>query len=100
MQGREIELDKLIMRNETTIAVGNVKVNARGDELGPGGTILKRNDAPVRSDSVPHVQSKVAVAVPQPIVPPVVKEELNEDDTKPKQKQNAIKSLATSDKKD
>ena len=33
MQGKEIELDKLIMRNETVLAVGNAKVNARGDEI-------------------------------------------------------------------
>lgn len=44
MQGKEIELDKLIMRNETTLAVGNARVNARGDELGPGGKIIKRRE--------------------------------------------------------
>ena len=42
--GTPVELDKLIMRNETTVAVGNVRVNARGDELGPGGKIIKRKD--------------------------------------------------------
>lgn len=44
MQGKEVELDKLIMRNETTLAVGNVKVNARGDELGPGGKIIRKRE--------------------------------------------------------
>lgn len=44
MQGKDIELDKLIMRNETVLAVGNAKVNARGDELGPGGKIIRKRE--------------------------------------------------------
>lgn len=42
MQGKEIDIDKLRQRNETTLAVGNAKVNARGDVLGPGGQIIKK----------------------------------------------------------
>lgn len=43
-QGKMIDLDSLILSNEKTIAVGNMNINARGDELGPGGKILaKRN---------------------------------------------------------
>ena len=44
MQGKEIDLDKLRMRNEMTIAVGNARVNARGDDLGPGGKIIKKRE--------------------------------------------------------
>ena len=44
MQGKEIDLDKLRMRNEMTVAVGNARVNARGDELGPGGKIIKKRE--------------------------------------------------------
>jgi hypothetical protein len=44
MQGKEIDLDKLRMRNEMTVAVGNSRVNARGDELGPGGKIIKKRE--------------------------------------------------------
>jgi hypothetical protein len=53
MQGKTIELDKLVMRNETVVAVGNARVNARGDELGPGGKIIKKtvDVAPVRVDA-------------------------------------------------
>lgn len=39
-QGKAVDLDGLILVNEKTIAVGNMGVNARGDELGPGGTIV------------------------------------------------------------
>ncbi len=44
MQGKEIDLDKLRMKNELTLAVGNVKMNARGDELGPGGKIIRKRE--------------------------------------------------------
>jgi len=43
-QGKNIDLDSIILSNEKTIAVGNMNVNARGDELGPGGKVsTKRN---------------------------------------------------------
>lgn len=44
MQGREVDLDKLRNKNETTLAVGNARVNARGDEIGPGGKIIKKRE--------------------------------------------------------
>jgi len=44
MQGREIDMNKLINLNETTPAVGNMKVNARGDELGAGGKIIRKRE--------------------------------------------------------
>jgi len=44
MQGKEIDLDQLRIRNEMTLAVGNARVNARGDEIGPGGKIVKKRE--------------------------------------------------------
>jgi hypothetical protein len=44
MQVKEIDLDKLRIKNETVIAVGNAKMNARGDELGPGGKIVRKRE--------------------------------------------------------
>lgn len=43
-QGKMINMDTLRVRNEETIAVGNMKTNARGDELGPGGVVVKTRD--------------------------------------------------------
>lgn len=37
--GKQINIDALIAQNENTIAIGNMKVNARGDQLGAGGKI-------------------------------------------------------------
>jgi hypothetical protein len=44
MRGREVDFEKLSLRNETTPAVGNMRVNARGDELGAGGKIIKTRE--------------------------------------------------------
>jgi hypothetical protein len=44
MQGKEIDMEKLIQKNELTPAIGNMRVNARGDELGPGGKIIKKRE--------------------------------------------------------
>jgi hypothetical protein len=44
MQGKTVDIDLLRQRNELTPAVGNVKVNARGDELGPGGKIVRKKE--------------------------------------------------------
>jgi hypothetical protein len=63
MQGKEIDMEKLALRNELTPAVGNAKVNARGDELGPGGRIERTREkvmadyyklnTPVATDHMP-----------------------------------------------
>lgn len=44
MQGREVDMEALASRNETMPAVGNVRMNARGDELGPGGVIVRKRE--------------------------------------------------------
>lgn len=44
MQGKVIDMEALIARNETMPAIGNVPMNARGDELGPGGKIVKKRE--------------------------------------------------------
>jgi len=44
MQGKLIDMEKLMRQNELMPAIGNVRVNARGDELGPGGKIIKKKE--------------------------------------------------------
>ena len=39
--GKAVDIDALRLSNEETVAVGNMKVNARGDELGSGGEIAR-----------------------------------------------------------
>jgi len=42
--GKEVDMEKLRNQNELTLAVGNSRVNARGDELGPGGKIIRKRE--------------------------------------------------------
>ena len=85
MQGREIDMDQLIAKNETMPAVGNVRVNARGDELGPNGKIVKSRESILAEyydnnpDAVPDEEvnlSKVKISTPKKAEPaPVVTQE-------------------------
>jgi hypothetical protein len=58
MQGKEVDMHQLVMQNETTVAVGNMRVNARGDELGPGGKIIRKREE-VLSVSNSNVPSQI-----------------------------------------
>lgn len=42
--GKEVDIEKLRMANEMSLAVGNARVNARGDEIGPGGKIVRKRE--------------------------------------------------------
>ena len=73
MQGREVDMDALLAKNETMPAVGNVRVNARGDELGPGGKIVKKREdivAEYYEDNPNAIPELAAIPVPAPVVKP------------------------------
>jgi hypothetical protein len=78
MRGAEIDLGKLMARQEKNITVGNTKSNARGDQLGEGGKIVKsadelarehynRNDPKavvqggIKADDTPEINTKKVV---------------------------------------
>jgi hypothetical protein len=44
MRGKVVDIELLKKMNELVPAVGNAKVNARGDELGPGGKIIRKRE--------------------------------------------------------
>jgi hypothetical protein len=67
MQGKEVDMNKLINTNELTPAVGNLKVNARGDKLGAGGKIIQKREEILAATSIPD-QINVR---PTPVVPEV-----------------------------
>lgn len=55
-RGKTIDMDKVKLSNERVTAVGNMKVNARGDKLGAGGQIIAgRNQV---MDRVYNVESR------------------------------------------
>lgn len=61
--GKRINIDAIVAQNEESIAIGNMRVNARGDELGPGGRIERTREkvmadyyklnTPVATDRMP-----------------------------------------------
>jgi hypothetical protein len=59
MQGKVVDLEGLVQKNEMTPAIGNVKVNARGDEIGPGGRIVRK-----REDIIAEYYASNPTAVP------------------------------------
>jgi hypothetical protein len=46
--GKYVDMDRLRLTNEDTIAVGNMRVNARGDELGFGGEVVRTRNEVMR----------------------------------------------------
>ena len=44
MQGKTLDIGAIMAQNETTIALGNASMNARGDIIGPGGQIVRRKE--------------------------------------------------------
>lgn len=83
-RGDALDMDILRLKNEDTIAIGNMNTNARGDELGRGGQVVRTraqvmadyhalnfdpvDDAPIdpsgRSKSVPGPAQPVTLNVP------------------------------------
>ena len=43
-QGKSLDIEKLRLQNELVPAIGNMRVNARGDQLGRGGQIVKSRE--------------------------------------------------------
>ena len=63
-RGRKIDFEALRRANETETAIGNVPVSARGDEIGPGGKVIKKREEIVKEyyssnpNAVANTQSK------------------------------------------
>lgn len=113
MRGKVVDLDILRKKNELTPAVGNARVNARGDELGPGGKIVRKREDIVREyyDKNPNTAKdesgrfkSTKKAAPQPSV---IKEELtaqeqelfSDEDWVEDDDGNFVKATATTSKK-
>ena len=48
MQGRMVDIEKLRAANESVQAVGNMNVNARGDEIGAGGKVVTPKETVIK----------------------------------------------------
>ena len=48
MRGKIVDMNLLQKKNELVPAVGNARMNARGDEIGPGGKIVRKREEIVK----------------------------------------------------
>lgn len=90
--GKSIDMEALRLKHETTPAVGNMRVNARGDELTPDGKVIKqRNEAvqdnyynlhaPLPTDGIIPDSSPITPVTP--VTPVELAEELPEKSDEP-----------------
>lgn len=61
--GKNVDMGALLAKNETTRAVGNMKVNARGDTIDSQGRVIKPVTAKVNQSYANTVGNKSANAV-------------------------------------
>ena len=96
-QGKMVDMDLLRQKNELTPAVGNAKVNARGDELGPGGKIIKKREEIMAEyyrdnpkTSVPDQEPVRQQAVQPEAAPEMTKKSSSKKTTRAQQKAEEI----------
>jgi len=103
MQGRMVDIEKLRAANESVQAVGNMNVNARGDQLGPGGQIATPkevimqkyyeqpkgmvSDTPTKGKSMPTPKVEPKQTVQK--MTPVAKTETKQQEPQPKMEQES-----------
>ena len=97
MQGRMIDIEKLRAANESIPAVGNMKVNARGDVLGAGGQVVTPKETIIRKyyeqpkgmvDDTPTKNKPTPAPTAEPVktiqkMTPVAKKEMKKTQPKP-----------------
>lgn len=59
-QGQLINLDALVLMNERAQAVGNMQVNANGDDIGPDGSIVKTREQKMKEYYNPNQHQSTA----------------------------------------
>jgi hypothetical protein len=81
-KGAEIDMLKMISQNELAPAVGNMKVNARGDKLGPNGQIIQRREEAIATSPAPNQINvrQVEIPAPQPTTKSTSKKDVSKMD--------------------
>lgn len=77
--GEQIDMAALVARHSNTVAIGNARMNARGDRLGENGTVLKTQEQieaewkrvrEAREASTGHMPITPDIKAPLPESPP------------------------------
>lgn len=63
-RGATLDIEELRAQNEHRVASGNMNVNAKGDTLGPGGTVIERVADRVRASAAPQKLKSASVKAP------------------------------------
>ena len=96
-QGKVIDMDMLRQKNELVPAVGNARVNARGDELGPGGKIVRTREEILNDYYASTEGTPAEIAVATPVEQPVIQETPTEPAVKKKTSKKTDPLTITSD---
>lgn len=85
-RGKVIDVDSIQKQHEKTVAIGNMRVNAKGDTIGTGGTIVETAEKRARKhyDTTVSTTQKVGL---KPDLPP--SDELTEPNPTKKAKPKA-----------
>ena len=78
-QGRELDIEKIRLQHEEVPALGNMRVNARGDQLGPGGRVLRTREQIMDE----HYKSKPSATQNKPVDGPIPTRNRRVDDPIP-----------------
>lgn len=81
-KGRMLNMEELRAANEGKVAAGNAKLNARGDKLGPGGSIAERVAERARKASTAQPSKRTSI---KPPVAKTMKLEDEPENTTPQQ---------------
>lgn len=96
--GIPIDLDTIRTTNEKTVSVGNMRVNARGDLLGPGGKIVKTAQQRAQEESkrkATQVNKSVSLKGEEPNKGMINDQETVVETEKKEKKQKATKKEKT-----
>ena len=90
-KGRPVDMETLRLKNEGAIAVGNMKVNAKGDKLGPGGEVVM-----TAAERVHQYYAENETTVTKTSIKPNLDEDLPEE-VVPQKKERAKKKVEVED---
>lgn len=89
--GKLVDMDGLRLKNESTIAVGNMHVNARGDVLGPGGKVVKTRNERMNENYRLHSMIPKNEPVHDNLTSALAAEKIKEDEKRQKVEQKIEK---------
>lgn len=59
-RGQTIDMELLKFQNQHKVALGNAHMNARGDKIGKGGTVLKTREELLAGEDIDHGGIEIA----------------------------------------